>query len=204
MTRSTDTRALVREAAEKLFRQGKTPTPTIIRELLGKGSPNTIVSELRAWSAEKAGDSVPSAPVAIKAPGAAPLENFAQLEQLVQRIETAAKLPATPTEHVEQALRGVEARFEGVQKYMLLQVGEARDEASKWKSRFEALKDEFGQWQTVTRQRHSALVTENAWLRGRLNEAIKDNGPFFVDSSAPKKAIEGYPGFPRARHTDDT
>lgn len=203
MTRSTDTRALVREAAEKLFRQGKTPTPTIVRELLGKGSPNTIVSELRAWSAEKAGDPPSSTAPALRAP-AAPLENLEQLEQLVRRLEAAAKLPATPTEHVEQALRGVELRFEGVQKYMLLQVAEAREEASKWKGRFETLKDEFGQWQTVTRQRHSALVTENAWLRGRLNEDIKDNGPFFVDASTQKKIAEGYPGFPRARHTDDT
>lgn len=210
MTRSTDTRELVRQAADNLARQGKTPTPSVIREILGKGSPNTIVSELRAWAADRdtsldaistKGISDPQSP-SVRSRGI-DAELMDQLSSLVVRIEAAAKLPASPTEHVQLAISGIEKRFEGVQKYMLLQISEAREEAAKWKGRYEVLRDEFGQWQTVTRQKHSGLVTENAWLRGRLGESSVDHGAFFVDTQEGGKKREGYPGFPRARSTDD-
>lgn len=61
MARTTDTRTRVRELANRIHAEGGTPTPTLIREMLGSGSPNTIVSELRAWSADlsASGNSVP-------------------------------------------------------------------------------------------------------------------------------------------------
>jgi hypothetical protein len=49
MSRQTDTRMQVRALADKLLAEGGTPTPTLIRQLLGKGSPNTIVDELAKW-----------------------------------------------------------------------------------------------------------------------------------------------------------
>lgn len=53
MARTTDTRARVRELADRIQAEGGQPTPTLIREMLGGGSPNTIVSELRAWTADQ-------------------------------------------------------------------------------------------------------------------------------------------------------
>ena len=53
MARVTDTRAQVRRLAQELLDKGTKPTPTLIKQLLGRGSPNTIVSELKAWAAER-------------------------------------------------------------------------------------------------------------------------------------------------------
>ena len=47
MGRITDTRSKVREAAAIPLSRGVTPTPTKVRELIGGGSPNVIVDELR-------------------------------------------------------------------------------------------------------------------------------------------------------------
>lgn len=53
MPRFTDTRAEVRRIARELSRAGGTPTPTVVREMLGRGSMNTVVDELRRWRAEE-------------------------------------------------------------------------------------------------------------------------------------------------------
>lgn len=53
MAKTTDTRERVRELAAKIYSEGGTPTPTLIRTLLGKGSPNTIVDELKAIQRER-------------------------------------------------------------------------------------------------------------------------------------------------------
>ena len=58
-TRATITEAEVVKAAEQLQATGTRPTSMKIRELLGRGSPNTIQPWLEAWRAGKA------APVAI-------------------------------------------------------------------------------------------------------------------------------------------
>ncbi len=49
MVKRSDTRALVAQAAQHLFEQGREPTVTLVREALGGGSPNVIVEELRKW-----------------------------------------------------------------------------------------------------------------------------------------------------------
>lgn len=54
MSRSTETRRLVREAAELMAAKGVDPTPSRVRDAIGAGSPNTIVDELRKWRAAQA------------------------------------------------------------------------------------------------------------------------------------------------------
>jgi hypothetical protein len=53
MARFTDTRQQVRHLADQLIAEGQTPSPTLIREMLGKGSLNTIVSELKEWRSDR-------------------------------------------------------------------------------------------------------------------------------------------------------
>lgn len=45
----TDTRALVREVANRLFVAGERPTRALVRELIGRGSMTTIDAGLREW-----------------------------------------------------------------------------------------------------------------------------------------------------------
>lgn len=54
MARVTDTRAQVRILAQKIADEGGIPTPTVIRQMLGRGSQTTIVDELKRWSGARA------------------------------------------------------------------------------------------------------------------------------------------------------
>ncbi|VTU41455.1 MULTISPECIES: DNA-binding protein [unclassified Variovorax] len=49
----SDTRKRVREIADQLLAAGTAPTSTLVRKLLGKGSFETIVGELKLWEADR-------------------------------------------------------------------------------------------------------------------------------------------------------
>jgi hypothetical protein len=99
------------------------------------------------------------------------------------------------------AIKLLETRLDGIQRYMLLQINEAREEATRWKQKANKTQEELDNWQTVMRQKYDALLAESTWLRGRLNEPM----PRLQDSvsttnAAPVKprAALTYPGHPRA------
>jgi hypothetical protein len=49
MAGHSETRQRVRELAQQLIDAGETPTQSKIRKMLGKGSPNTVIDELKAF-----------------------------------------------------------------------------------------------------------------------------------------------------------
>lgn len=245
MSRTTPTRVRVRELAEQLVLAGEAPSPTRIRAMLGTGSPNTIVSELKAWVKDRsitetaaalvaAPASKPGHPPVARTPTAAPasepieatkdgatapapgaalpldredlLEVIAQISAQLAQLNTKSTTLVTSLADYREAtkaeLLAIGARFEGVQKYMLMQINEAREESIRWRQKHQQARDEFGQWQTTVRQKTDALASENAWLRGRLNEPRPPVGA--ESANAPPTAIStparapGYPGHPHA------
>ena len=230
MGRPSNTRELVRFYAEQFARDGIEPTPSNIRQKLQKGSPNTIVEELRAWKADVGYGGLATTPsagpnkgdmqlqllqrivdmhqlleVLVQQSSEQPIENvYAQLTQLGEGLKTAG----SGTTALDSAIRTIESRFEGVNKYMLMQVDEARRLATQWKDRYQTLKEESGQMQTVMRQKMDALLVENAWLKGKLGVAANVGGPVASSPSPSVPRINQpirqpvYPGFPRAQYSE--
>lgn len=236
MSRATDTRQRVREIADQMVSKGQKPTPTTILAILGKGSPNTIVSELKAWNLEKTDSSEPlkseTAQKGPTEPGQAAANRepsneetdfesvslnpklhaiFSQIEslstqvsQLSSRIANIPAPQASPLDIVESGMKAIEARFDGLNKYMLMQINEAREDSIRWRDKYRLVREELGQWQTVLRQKLDSVNTENAWLKGRLNE----NKGEPVSSELPpiKPPIakpQMYSGHPRATVSDE-
>jgi hypothetical protein len=235
MARITDTRARVRELADHVSAQGLEPTPSIIRKLLGKGSPNTIVDELKAWAADRAEPETLLSPrldpTALERVGLSEVagllkkvmlmqcqlaENLAASEEKVNPLKT-----QLPSEHLKKILDSIleltsktdadrssiqkefnnaNARIDGVRRYMLLQVEEARLEASRWKAKHDDIKQELSTWQGTMRMKNQTLQDELIWLKGKFN--IPSQTPNTNDFTADRKAkrpIGVYPGHPRAR-----
>lgn len=117
MARVTDTRQRVRELAGQLASQGIEPTPSLIRSFLGKGSPNTVVDELRRWKEEQSGpppqvalalagsrvvSELPVAPGVVSPPPAsspgAPLLDRAVLQEMAEMVSRANQLAGRQAE----------------------------------------------------------------------------------------------------------
>lgn len=235
MARATDTRQRVREVADQLFSQGQRPTPTIIMGILGKGSPNTVVSELKAWNQNKVllpvspdnvtpaseasssersnvSGSADEAPVNSQDTDPDPLtstlatlqELTAQVTQMSIKVDGLAAAPPTPTAVVETGMKAIEARFDGLQRYMLMQIHEAREDSVRWREKYKLIKEELGQWQTVLRQKLDAVNSENAWLKGRLNEPRGEPQSSETPHKRPAHSKPPmYSGHPRAVVRDD-
>lgn len=115
---------------------------------------------------------------------------------------------------VRTELDKLNARFEGVQKHMLLQVSEARDVAASWKDRYLALKQETAVWRDTFQSQILALNQEVSYLRGRHGLPPVSAASRPQDSSARmslqnKPAANlgagpsSYPGHPRAGPLQD-
>ncbi|MNR71635.1 hypothetical protein D3C71_22660 [compost metagenome] len=116
MARVTDTRAQVRKLANQLAAAGTTPTPTLIKQMLGKGSPNTIVSELAAWRADRQRAAEPQAP---EVPVAEALGRLgaAEASELVRKAAEAAERLETAFSNLERlvpVLEAVPRRFDAL------------------------------------------------------------------------------------------
>lgn len=209
MARITDTRARVREIADKIAAEGGQPTPTLVRQLLGKGSPNTIVAELKAWAAERPVLRPAETPTGAMGTAHAlerfGLEELAQLlrqmmvaqssmvetvshtrelsekalassEALIQLSDTCAQL-AGQLKHdrawMEEELNKVNERYEGVQRYMMMSIDNAREEARTWKQEATKAKEDLTAWKDAARRRDLALQEEIAHLKGKL-EGIQE------------------------------
>ncbi|MCC5609612.1 DNA-binding protein [Nostoc sp. CHAB 5834] len=98
MSRSTSTRAKVRAIADQIASQGGDPTPTLVRSLLGGGSPNTIVDELRSWKAARdSSGTTPSGPKPlVPPPPMASRETVEKmgLAELASALQTASEVVA--------------------------------------------------------------------------------------------------------------
>lgn len=252
MTRVTDTREAVRLTAALLVDEGLTPSPTLVRARLGRGSMNTIVDELRRWRAEtsspgpqgaalalqpaaervaqkpaQASDELVKAAQALSADAlrqAALLDSILPLLMNIEARESAAvsalsSLNALVKEQEQRNLENLHtvrteldklnARFEGVQKHMLLQVSEARDVAASWKDRYMALKQETSVWRDTLQAQILALNQEVSYLRGKQGLPPASSSLRPQESSVrvslqnraaagPVAGLSGYPGHPRA------
>ncbi len=244
MPRITDTRQRVREVAEKLLAQGIEPNSGNVRALLGKGSPNTIVQELKAWreglqdasndeqrpaqtSSPIAKEAVPSA-VPAGSPSPVPPVGFEELlkvlqasrdtleRQMAARADTdelkrsLATLAQTVRENSEQAtalmsalesdrrtlvetMDKVQARFEGMQKHMLLSIEQAREEARMWKERARQAQDEAATWRTTIQGRIEMLMAEKGELQGRLRSLSPDAAAEVESQAAPSAPLAALP-----------
>ena len=199
MPRVTDTRERVRALANRIAQEGGKPNPTLIRQMLGGGSPNTIVDELKKWAGERATPTSPAKETAgaLERIGMLELSNvlkeaLAQNQKQQEFLHQASVLLASAKNipdilsgltkqfqkvsdqmsedrtWMERELHSVNTRFEGVQRYMLLQVNEAREEATKWKENHSSVKGEFYTWQCTLEQKNASLLEEVTWLKGKL------------------------------------
>ena len=211
MARSTDTRQRVREIAAQLSAQGTEPTLTLVRGLLGKGSPNTIVEELRKWRERQAGSlpptnspaGTPPSPAQKSSPLPAPVgldevlrslqsarellerqtAGVQEVESLKQALsavsavmhqnmeQTAALMSALETDRkiVVDSLGAMQARYEGIQKHMLMSIEQAREEARTWKERAKEAQEEASTWRLTIQRRIETLLDEKGVLKGRLD-----------------------------------
>jgi hypothetical protein len=147
MARTNDTRARVRELAEELAANGQEPTPTVIMRLLGKGSPNTIVDELRKWR-EESTKSVSSQNTQAETRTSAPEENaqtsLSLLEHLIEPLARAIdglshRIEEQDKAHTAQMDLAYE-RFTAVQKMAMVAIDEAREQSRFWKQEAERAK----------------------------------------------------------------
>jgi hypothetical protein len=261
MARYTETRSLVRKAAQNILNAGQTPTANLVRAILGTGSLSTIVDELRRWRKDSELPSVsitpggvptevaPAVQSALKAIALVEAQSLlvsvqhslaeqrqltlalearlvardakdARLEQVLR--ETVAALSAAQAGHtqshagVADSLERMCSRFDGVQRHMLLQINEARENASAWKDRHIASKRDFAVWRDTLQAQVLQLTERLAWAQGNAGqprasaakvskeafEAAAKSGETregrLVEKGAPTLELSTYPGHPRA------
>lgn len=260
MARQTDTRAEVRRVAQELSRAGQTPTPTLVRQLLGQGSMNTIVDELRKWreaqgvSQERTPSSLSAVPPTLPPAAQEPLKlvSLGEVVDLLnsvralaeQQLQTSAKLAeklsareqqdlqiqevlqstlaalstqearhAAQLAAVSDSMEKLASRFDGVQRHMLLQIAEAREQATTWKEKHLASKKDFAVWRDTLQAQVLRLTEELAWSRGSAGKPLPRSSPASpgvtrpvtdrprLTGGLPSGKLEpstSYPGHPRA------
>lgn len=241
MARQTQTRFLVRKYAQQIHEQGGTPTLAMLKRMLGnKGSPNTILDELRKWQEDTGAKGASEKPASVATPAGPPAPAFggvdpaemaslaAQLREAGTALRAAQMLPelvqsltgqfdalaqkmTADRDWMQKELELMNSRFEAVQRRALLQIDEARGEASRWREKHQQLQSEFGTWKETNRQRSQKLMDENAWLRGKLGLPVAGSvgapipvaassgavsNPVYAQPTARRQVT--YPGHPRA------
>lgn len=122
LARSTDTRQRVREVADQLLSQGTEPTVGLVRGVLGRGSPNTIVEELRKWRDARGVDAVlPLRPAGQASPALTPAQNSSPfvapapvgLSEVLHALQVARELLDRQTSSI-QKVEGLKQSLLGV------------------------------------------------------------------------------------------
>lgn len=182
MARTTDTRAQVRALADQLHAAGTIPTPTVIREMLGTGSPNTIVDELRKWSQQKNSGAAKSKPLSEPSNSTAQaLERVGASEasELIRKAAlVASELAATvaPLEALASALSGMPRRFDELVKQVEDHLAK-QDSDRKWmQAELDKAYQRYEAVQRHTLMQISAARDETAELRAKLKEM--DSGTY--------------------------
>lgn len=176
MSRTTSTRELVHAAATRLVEQGVDPTPTLVRKLLGKGSPNVIVDELRKWrAAQPTAAPAPalSSAEALQQIGQAELaDHLLQVSRLAEELGGLRTVLAAWTEQAtalldemraeravqQDRLQALSIQFESMQRYALLSIEAAREETRRYKELAQERIEELANWRQVAQDamRHSS------------------------------------------------
>jgi hypothetical protein len=205
VARLTNTRTNVREAAQRILESGGNPTPTVIRAMLGgKGSPNTIVQELRKFMGEQ------QAPTAVQVSSVQAIERvglkelaallaetvvlntgiqnsinelsmrmsavsttIAELEELKSIFVSLSNNLSLDKALISKELSGVAARFDSIQKIMLVGVDEAREAAKAWKQKYIVTRDDAETWRITMTQKLNKQQEELAYLKGKLERQVE-------------------------------
>jgi hypothetical protein len=189
----------VRELANRLRAQGIEPSPTKVRELLGGGSPNVIVDELRKYRQETVNTGASGASVRPSPPGAAvdfqaALKGIGQ-EELAAQIQQARELQLQLDETGQMMAQFVQAaqtllqslqaersayqekmelalaRFDEVSRQMMRIADSARQQQRLDKETLGARISELEGWQASLRDIAANQRTRIAVLETRLKQA---------------------------------
>lgn len=203
MPRVTNTRERVRALADELAARGEEPTPTVILRALGKGSPSTVVDELKKWRSTRsaqtstpvrtavqsslASDNGPAALELGRNPKATPTEGVpgscttALLQELRATVagltEAVAGLGQEIKEQDARYERGLALAYErlgGVQKMALMAIDEAREQARFWKEQAAVAKDDAKVKTEAYRQAMLAAQSEARRLAEDLRKREED------------------------------
>lgn len=172
MSRKTDTRTKAIAAARELSGLGVNPTVAAIREKIGGGSPNTIVSALRQWRGDTAeGASPEGTPPASASQVAALYEQLLLVlkETRVLSEELAAARARSDQDRrwFEEQLALTQTRYSAVQTYMLRAIDDARQTATDFKEKYTQATQELSTWRAVMTDKNSRLQAELDVLRNQ-------------------------------------
>ena len=198
MARVTDTRQRVREIAEQIHAEGGEPTPSMVRLLLGKGSPNTIVEELRLWRQTKLGTSSKAAdasqissPKVLERVGLAEVTHALEgsrslLEQQFQALEGVVGLKlelSAALGEVRQTVAQISSLMEsfihdhGAVAQTLVKIQDRFDGVQRHMMRsVEEAREETRNWKERARAAESELVTWRTSNQAKIEALLTQNG----------------------------
>lgn len=182
MAKRPDPRPRIREIALQMYAQGDTPTPKLVREALGGGSPNIIVEVLHQLRTERNEQAarVTGIPVQ-KRPAVEALQNLG-LQDVVELIGSAARTADALRDSVADVPRmlGTIERLLGEVTQLRADLKDARSEAASARAWFEAeVAKVEARYSGV--QKHMLLQIEDARAasartREELRAALDDRG----------------------------
>lgn len=194
MPRKTDTRERVFAIARELSAAGISPTFSLVQAKLGRGSPNTISSALRAWrSGEKSGQGGAGLGASQGPPG---LAGASLLEPLGSALLEMRLLSSRLAESLEECrqqrqwfqgqLDLMQSRYAAVQTRMLLAIDEARQSSVELRERLRQSQQELETWRVSMASKNTQLQVELAQARAALGsrqsfEPSADPPPFGTD-----------------------
>ena len=198
MARVTNTRQRVREIAEQIHAEGGEPTPSMVRSLLGKGSPNTIVEELRLWRQTKLGSSAKatdasqiSSPKVLERVGLAEVAHALEgsrslLEQQFQAFEGVVGLKLELSAALGEVRQNV-AQISSLMESFIRDHGAVAQTLVKIQDRFDGVqrhmmrsvedaREETRNWKERARAAESELVTWRTSNQAKIEALLTQNG----------------------------
>lgn len=180
MSRYTTTRDQVRALANTLYLEGTEPTSTLILKRLGKGSPNTVVDELRKWKAARTAElqATPANLPAVQerdsvgedclaAGPAQPMPVLAEPNEGNSAFETLTRNVAELTVKMSELDIAIQ-RLDGIRTMALKQIDEARGQARYWEEEARRLRGESSAREQAYRQAMYAAQSQADELRGQV------------------------------------
>lgn len=145
MARTSDTRALIRECADRLSRKGITPTFSLVRKEVKRGSASTLVDELKRWNEARA--SVESegrkpeflSPTPIPEMASPPMALAPANDLVVELRSLRERLDQLQREYAD-ALDIAYERYKSVQHHALQQIEAAREQTRYWREEVSRIK----------------------------------------------------------------
>lgn len=180
MSRYTTTRDQVRALANTLYLEGTEPTSTLILKRLGKGSPNTVVDELRKWKAARTAE-LQAPPASLPAlqeqdsfgedclagGPAQPMPARAEPNEENSAVETLTRNVAELTVKMSELDIAIQ-RLDGIRTMALKQIDEARGQARYWEEEARRLRGESSAREQAYRQAMYAAQSQADELRGQV------------------------------------